>query len=394
MIRASLSEELDFLLSESIEKTKKREQTYFDNFVNEYQRPILLFGAGNLGKKILKQLRKDDIKPIAFIDNSANLWGKYIEGLLVLSPEEAAKKYAKKAIFIVTIWSPKSNHQFKLTKEKLFSLGCRHVISFLSIMWKYSEEFLPNFFIDLPHKIILEKEIVKKAYSIWADVGSKYTYLSQLKWRILESFDGLPERIPEKQYFCHFFTLNNDEVFVDCGAYNGDTIKDFIGESNDVKEIHAFEPDPINFQKLSSYVESLPIKNKINLYQKAVGSRYEKLMFSCNGNESSSLSENGQSSVESIPLDSALDEYQPTFIKMDIEGAEEDALYGAQNTIKNNLPILAICVYHRQSHLWKIPLFLNDLSDKYNFFLRAHDNEGWDLVCYAVPKNRLIKSKV
>jgi len=51
-------------------------------------------------------------------------------------------------------------------------------------------------------------------------------------------------------------------------------------------------------------------------------------------------------------------------------------------------PIVAVCVYHRQDHLWRIPLMLRELSDEYEFFLRPHNEEGWDLVCYAVPRAR------
>ena len=82
-------------------------------------------------------------------------------------------------------------------------------------------------------------------------------------------------------------------------------------------------------------------------------------------------------------------EDQPTFIKMDVEGSEIDALIGAQNIIRKELPILAICAYHRQDHMWRIPSLIHSFSDQYCFFLRPHLSEGWDLVCYAIPLPRL-----
>jgi hypothetical protein len=66
-----------------------------------------------------------------------------------------------------------------------------------------------------------------------------------------------------------------------------------------------------------------------------------------------------------------------------------DALEGARKTIQRHAPILAICVYHRQDHVWRIPLLLRQWRDDYAFFLRPHNEEGWDLVCYAVPRARL-----
>jgi hypothetical protein len=74
---------------------------------------------------------------------------------------------------------------------------------------------------------------------------------------------------------------------------------------------------------------------------------------------------------------------------MDIEGAEPDALLGARNIIKNDLPVLAVCLYHNQEHLWKIPLLIQSISSEYNFFLKRYSDECWELVCYAVPNHRL-----
>ena len=79
----------------------------------------------------------------------------------------------------------------------------------------------------------------------------------------------------------------------------------------------------------------------------------------------------------------------PTYIKMDIEGSELDALAGARNIIKKEMPILTICLYHRYDDLWRIPLFIHSLADDYRLFLRPHEIEGWQLVCYAVPNHRL-----
>jgi hypothetical protein len=76
-------------------------------------------------------------------------------------------------------------------------------------------------------------------------------------------------------------------------------------------------------------------------------------------------------------------------IKMDIEGFELEALEGAREVIEKHQPILSICVYHRQNDLWRIPLFIRSLVKDYRLFLRPHDVDGWQLVCYAVPPNRL-----
>ena len=83
---------------------------------------------------------------------------------------------------------------------------------------------------------------------------------------------------------------------------------------------------------------------------------------------------------------------RPTFIKLDIEGFEIDALRGGRETIRRHGPVIAVCVYHFQDHLWKIPLLLREWRNDYALFLRPHNEEGWDLVCYAVPRGRLSRN--
>jgi hypothetical protein len=74
---------------------------------------------------------------------------------------------------------------------------------------------------------------------------------------------------------------------------------------------------------------------------------------------------------------------------MDIEGAEMGAIEGAQDLIRRSQPLLAICVYHTPTDLWQIPLKIHQLAPQHSLFLRPHVADGWDLVCYAVPPERL-----
>ena len=78
---------------------------------------------------------------------------------------------------------------------------------------------------------------------------------------------------------------------------------------------------------------------------------------------------------------------------MDIEGAELDAIEGSQRVIEEDRPVLALCVYHTQDHLWKVPLAVKEIHEEYRFFLRPHMQECWDTVCYAVPPDRIQLSK-
>jgi hypothetical protein len=82
----------------------------------------------------------------------------------------------------------------------------------------------------------------------------------------------------------------------------------------------------------------------------------------------------------------------PTFIKMDIEGAEPLALLGAHELLRRYHPVLAVCTYHRTEHLWQIPNLIHAIAPEYRIFLRRYAEECWEGVCYAIPPQRLKKA--
>ena len=90
--------------------------------------------------------------------------------------------------------------------------------------------------------------------------------------------------------------------------------------------------------------------------------------------------------MECASLDETLACERPTYIKMDIEGAEMDALAGAAATLARHAPTLAICSYHVQDHLWRVPGRINELMPDARLLLRTHCVDGFDLVCYAIPR--------
>ena len=93
--------------------------------------------------------------------------------------------------------------------------------------------------------------------------------------------------------------------------------------------------------------------------------------------------------IQCVSLDEALPGFAPSLIKMDIEGAEMDALQGARTLIARHCPGLAISVYHRPEHLWQIPLWVNHaMPGAYRLSLRSHAYNDFELVLYAIPNPR------
>lgn len=88
-----------------------------------------------------------------------------------------------------------------------------------------------------------------------------------------------------------------------------------------------------------------------------------------------------------VSLDSCIPDFAPTFIKMDIEGAELNGIKGARNTIEKYKPDLAICIYHNLEHLWKIILYIRSIENEYTFYIRTYEFAGMETVLYAILKN-------
>jgi len=312
-----------------------------------------------------------------------------------LNPASGADLYRTQATFIVTIWRGEGTDRMPSRESQLHQLGCSSVVPFLPLYWKFSDALLPHYALDLPHRVHLESDRVRRGLRVMADDSSRREYLAQLRFRLLGDFACLPDPVPGDIYFRdEFVQLRDDEILVDCGAFDGDTINQFLDKTgNQFKAISAFEPDPENFAKLVERVSSLgpDTRSRISLHQAATGEVDKRVKMAIGSGPSSHLG-GGDHEVECFALDSIMNNASVSFLKMDIEGSEISTLSGAKELIRKNAPILAICAYHRQDDLWNIPLHINELNSDYSIYYRPHLLEGWDLVCYAVPLERAFKA--
>lgn len=345
---------------------------------------IVFFGAGRLGELALRDLRRAGFEPIAFADNNHERWGTELQGVAIISPQEAADRFGTDSAFVITVYTSTP------VWEQLRGLGIEP-ISFARLAWLYPREFLPHAGLELPHKIFKNAQSVRDAQAIWADEESRAEFVEQIRWRTTLSPEILRPHPPAAEtYFANdLFSFQDHEVFVDCGAFDGDSIRAFIARVHGhFEKIIGLEPDPLNRERFEKFRASLPSEqaSRIELLPYAVGDKREKLIFDVTGTAASVLGA-GKNEVECVPLDEVITP-APTFIKMDIEGAEPMALRGASSLLRAHRPILAICLYHSVEHLWEIPLWLKQLVPDYDLFLRRYADECWEMICYAVPRER------
>jgi FkbM family methyltransferase len=391
----SLHRELADLLAESTAHAIVREQSAFNACVARIgSSDVVLFGAGGLGRRVAQGLRRAGTPPLAFTDNDARRWGTELDAIPVLSPAEAARRFGASAAFVVTIWGAGSPHRFEQSRAQLEALGCVAISAFPPLLWRVPEGTLPHYCQDLPHHVLEQAPAATRALELWADEASRREYVSQMRFWLLADFDGLSHPVPHPQYFPNdLLDLSAGELFVDCGAFTGDTLRSFLDAGHTLNRAIALEPDPINLSALRQSIEELGIADRVAVHAVGAGREHGRAWLDASGTAASAVrpAEDGGAGtpIDIVPLDDLLRDERPTFVKMDIEGAEPEALAGAREMVRRHRPVLAVSAYHVQDHLWRIPLQIAAMTEDYRFFLRPHNEEGWDLVCYAIPAERL-----
>ena len=183
------------------------------------------------------------------------------------------------------------------------------------------------------------------------------------------------------------------DTLIDCGAYDGDSIHDFVMSHPEYSHIIAVEPDSLNVEKLHCR-ETRERFHNLSIVSKGLGSEIGEYRFRLSGASNSCFDADGESVVPITTLD-AITETLFTqkipgrlFVKMDIEGSELDALKGARQLIRSYTPILAVCVYHREEDLIEIPKLIDETAGKnsYDYHLGFHGLDLAELVFYAIPR--------
>lgn len=381
--------ELECLLGESVEDCRKREAAAYDAATEAMGRaPVVLLGAGGLGRYVLQVMKHNEVEVAAFTDNAKHLWGSSVDNVPVLSPADASSRFGSSAVFIVTIWSAFGSETMPEYLQQLRSLGCRCVVPFHLLLWKHGCS-LPYFNVDLPSRLIEQREAVGRCMELWADDRSRIEYVGQIKARLAADFTGIYRALQNGEYFpSDLVSFGGDDVFVDAGAFDGDSLASFIEvTAGKFRLVVAYEPDPANYRKLCARLagQLAGYQARVSARQQAVSDHSGTVPFLTDQGMSSRPGAEGLS-VPAVTIDSLQDEgIEPTYMKFDVEGYEPEALAGAARTIGGLSPTLAVCVYHRQEHLWTLPLAIHALNPNYHFHLRPY-GFIWDEVCYAIKR--------
>lgn len=382
--------------------------------------PVVLYGAGSLGQELCGALKNNGVSPAYFCDSDDSKKGKIVSGVPIISFDDLKESQRDSLIVVAS-----KDHAESISQRLLdngFSgdrICCREHDVNTNIAFLYSNAITQLFLSSLIHQYengyilgLLRQDEAKicDAYDLLADQKSRNLFVSKLAFIVsrgnlrlfgdfimshsepfrefgFDSFNALPE---DYYYFNNdVFFLSADEVYVDVGAFDGDTIQTFVQACEkkhiEYKHIFALEPDLLCHQALLRNTSNY--KN-ISYHKLGLWSESKMLKFSTSANslhdQAASISNLGDSEIQVVALDDFLKGEEVTFIKMDPGGnVIPDAVKGAARTIARYRPKLALGAYHAIESIYEIPLLVHSICPDYRLYLRHNTYHPCDTDLYA-----------
>lgn len=230
---------------------------------------------------------------------------------------------------------------------------------------------------------------IDEMLSVFEDEESRVLYLQILKYREFGEISDMPQPNKNSEQYLpdNLSTPPRNLRMVDLGACKGESLEFFLDRGHVIDFGAFFEPDYSNFIFLSEKLRRLKIGNSLVL-PLAAWCETKLLSFDASSDTSSHLTEGGTVFVQAVDLSNFLATTSINYVKMDIEGAEYEALIGLEPIILRDKPHLAISVYHKPDDMWKIGLWLNlKYGKEYSFYLRNYCFQTFETILYAIPKN-------
>jgi FkbM family methyltransferase len=342
------------------------------------QLPLILYGAGNAGRVVANRLAHLGARIETFLDERAAP-GEFREGVPVYTLEEWIKtNSAKNFNVLISIFNPYV--EIVSVLESLSKLGFHKTLTMVDYINTCAES-TNNWYWLAPSSFYADKDSkLKFARGLLTDQHSRRWFDGILELRRVGDFRSLPRHSLADQYMPTDLPRWPTRLrIIDCGAFNGDSIKMFQNHQYELESVIAFEPDPGNYAKLVRNCSGL---DAICL-PCGVSNETSQQNFDPGLGPSCRISDQGTLTVQCVAIDDAIPNFAPNFIKMDIEGAELRALWGAEKTLRRYHPSLAISVYHRPEDLWEIPIWVASLNLNYRMDLRGHGSNGFDTVLYC-----------
>ncbi len=331
-----------------------------------------IFGASACGRGVHDWLVRHGARATAFLDNARS--GE-LGGIEVLPPRE----WARLELETVVIGSMYGREM----SAELRALGFTGAVIDLSAL--HVERWIGHF----DARVVRERaDAVAAARPRLADESARTTFDRLLAYRRTLDAAALPE--PSVQYRHARVPVLTGEVVLDGGAFDGRTSVAYLDAIGDTGHVHAFEPVAATFAALCATVETRGLSSHVTPWKHGLWHRRERLLVRTEEENAMQcrVHEDGDEEIDAVTIDewvAGQDLARLDWIKMDIEGAEREALLGARDTLARLAPKLAICCYHRPDDLWELPLLIGELMPGARLFLGHHSQNLFESVVYALP---------
>lgn len=347
----------------------KNEQSVWQTLQN-CKKPVVLYGMGDGADKVLSAFEKYNIKVSGVMASDDFVRGQSFHGFTVKKESVLAQELGD---FTVALCFAS---QLSEVMDYIKSVASRHTTLVPSVPVfgnvLFDDEFIEN-----------NKSDIENAYNLLADDLSRKVYENVLLFYYTGRIELLDEITTDKdEAFNEILKLGSNETYVDLGAYNGDTIDEFLHYAgSDYRKIIAFEPNEKNFRKLQAHC--IDIQN-IDLWQLGAYNKNTVLEFNNKAGRNSAICSEGVK-TQVAAVDTILCGMAATYIKADVEGADFETLEGMKNTLKNFKPRLNFSAYHRFEDIFRLPLLIKQINPDYKIYLRHHPYiPAWDTNLYCV----------
>lgn len=331
-------------------------------------RPIVLYGTGDGADKIIKVLEEHGLKVSGIFASPGFVRDRKFHDIQVESFEDCYERYGKDMIVLMCFGSSRDD---VLDYIDEISSKCEFYAPDVPV---YGENLFDNEFCE-KHKGemeivrgMLKDELSRKTYDciISARLTGNMAYLRLCEVSQEEADSVLPQE--------------RDGLFVDLGAYDGDTVMRYASRMSGLTGTVAVEPDKRNMRKLQ---ENTRLINNIEYVQAFISDKEGTADVVKNIGRGTSLDKEGDNEVQTVTIDGLVKGRKAAFIKFDVEGAEAAAIAGGAETIKTSKPLMNIACYHRSEDIFELPLKVLKLNPEYKVYMRHTPSiPAWDTVFY------------
>lgn len=334
------------------------------------KRPIFIYGMGDGALKIMSVFREKGITLSGIFASDDFVRGHSFEGYRVHKLSEVEEMVDDFAIVLAFAAG------YQEIVDKIISIAEKHTLYVPDVPVAGNGLFTYEYCVENAQKI-------QQVYDMLCDDYSKKVYANIINFKISGDISYLSSVTTTKaEIYKEIIKPHLNETYIDLGAYNGDTIGELLSFTRGrYAGIYAVEPDRKNFRKLLKFVDGMP---NVFTFNSVAWCTDTELPFASKAGRQSAISANSDTFVQALSVDSILNKKTATIIKMDVEGFEREAIWGAANTIARYSPRLMISLYHRNEDIFEIPLLIKTINPDYKLYIRHQLYiPAWETNLYA-----------